>query len=360
MPSYRRQRRRAVGPDSMLEPDHEWSRRRLQVVLAGTAVVMILLLAGGAWMVLGLLHLAPSDHVSEGMSRSVPVESPDGHEPAPGERPEEGTGVLGSAQELQDRLAGEPLPTGSLEQALPGTLSTDTSGTLRLPSPTRIGDAGVATGFPRTPAGALAQLIAIDRAAITPGSIPSAQHVIALWAEPGGPTSRTWSVVEAVAVLLSAAGLPATGPADAGGATSVTGLELTAPMGFIKGTVGPDFVIPCVDLVIATTTPPARRQIRAASRQPTVSAWCGWGTGGSSVPDPSLLPLRRCGPAPKPRSRLATAGWRPLRDRGVARDHFRVATASMSGVVSAVTAGLNARQPASCDERGLRWCRWSI
>ena len=280
----------------MLEPDHEWSRRRLQVVLAGTAVVMICLLAGGAWMVLGLLHLAPSGHVSEGMSRSVSVESPDGHGPAPGERPEEGTGVVASAQELQDRLAGEPLPTGSLEQALPGTLSTDTIGTLRLPSPTRIGDAGVATGFPRTPAGALAQLIAIDRAAITPGSIPSAQHVIALWAEPGGPTSRTWSVVEAVAVLLSAAGLPATGPADSGGATSVTGLELTAPMGFIKGTVGPDFVIPCVDLVIATTTSAGAqadtRRVAAADCQRMV--WVGdrWviGAGPEPAPAPSLWP----------------------------------------------------------------------
>ena len=128
----------------------------------------------------------------------------------------------------------------------PGPLSTRPFDVLVVPSPQRAGAAGVATGFPQTPAGALAQLVAIDQAALQSGSVAGAQEVVKAWAVPGGPSPATWSGVRAVADLLQAAGLPAEG--------SPTLVVSASPeMGLVKGTVGPAYVVACVDFVVTAT-----------------------------------------------------------------------------------------------------------
>ena len=77
--------------------------------------------------------------------------------------------------------------------------------------------------------------------------------MITAWADPGGPSARSWSGVAAMASLLGSAGLPGSGSPD-------LRIGVRAAMGLIKGRIGDDFVVPCVDLGIdiayagATTT----------------------------------------------------------------------------------------------------------
>ena len=92
----------------------------------------------------------------------------------------------------------------------------------------------------------MAQLAAIDQTALQSGSLSGARAVIAAWTLPGGPTTTNWSGVEAMRALLNATGL-------SGGGSPRLAVVLTPLMGQIKGNVGPDFVVPCVDFELDVT-----------------------------------------------------------------------------------------------------------
>jgi hypothetical protein len=92
----------------------------------------------------------------------------------------------------------------------------------------------------------MAQLAAIDQTALQSGSLPGARAVITAWALPGGPTTNGWSGVRAMSTLLDATGL-------SGGGSPQLAVVLTPLMGMIKGSVGPDFVVPCVDFELDLT-----------------------------------------------------------------------------------------------------------
>ncbi len=80
--------------------------------------------------------------------------------------------------------------------------------------------------------------------------MPQAQAVIDAWAVPGGPTAQSWSGVRAVAEMLTAAGLPAE-------VAPTWPVAATPWWGLVQGTVGPDYVVACVDFVVSavlTTT----------------------------------------------------------------------------------------------------------
>lgn len=250
---------RRPRPPRLPEAPQEWTRRKLQALAALAALVALALLGGAVFSVAAIVtDDAPGHH-------STPA-----HESSGGSD--------------QDRLAAAELPTASLEAAQPGPLSTRTTETLTLPGATDVGPAGVPTGFPRTPEGALAQLAAIDRAAIEPASVSQAQEVISHWALPGGPTPESWSGVQAVASLLSAAELPATGSPD-------LSLQVIPAMGFIKGSVGEAFVVPCIDFVLVASTVEVNR-IAAADCQRMVWTQGRWmiGPGAEPAPAPSLWP----------------------------------------------------------------------
>jgi hypothetical protein len=91
----------------------------------------------------------------------------------------------------------------------------------------------------------LAQLAVIDQVAIESASMDEARAVIDGWAMRGGPTPATWSGAAAVAKLLTAAGR-SSGP-------DPLAVVLTPVMGLIKGSVGDDFVVPCVDFELDVT-----------------------------------------------------------------------------------------------------------
>jgi len=257
---FRRARRLAhfFSPKQLADPDTEWSRLRLQILLGFVVVVATALVVGGAWSVVNMLN---SSAASAGSGSKA-------------------------GKSAHDQLAERRLPGAPVEAAQPGSLSSGETGTIAIPAPTEVGEVGVATGYPQTPEGALAQLAAIDTTALTSASVRVAQEVIKEWAAPGGPTSESWTGVQAVAAFLESAGMPA----EAG--SSIT-IAVEPKMGFIKGTVGDDFVVPCIDFIItATTTTGQPQQVAAADCQRMVWQDGRWviGEGDEPAPAPSLWP----------------------------------------------------------------------
>ena len=248
---------------TMTEPP-EWGRKKLLAALVAGLLTAVVLLVG-----LGLsiyYYTLPSDS-----SRT----------PDPGAR-------VPAAADPRDQLADRPMPTAPADGSRPGPLTTEPFGPLLLPGARRLGAADVSTGFPQTEQGALAQLIAIDQAALQSASVPGAQAVITAWAVPGGPTAESWSGVKAIAEMLSTADLPASG------SPSLT-VSATPEMGLVKGTVGSGYVVACVDFVVtATVTTTAR--VAAADCQRMV--WTNddragrWmvGPGPEPAPPPSVWP----------------------------------------------------------------------
>jgi hypothetical protein len=239
-----------------------WTRRKLQVLLAATTAAAVALTAGGAWSVAAMLRTTSSPRPTTDADRTT-----------------------AATTRAQDRLAAAALPPATLEQARPGPLSTGQVARLPLPAASRIGPANVATGFPQTPAGAMAQLVAIDQAAIQSASVGIAQQVIENWAAPDGPTAQDWSGVRAVTELLSAAGL-------AGSGTAALALSLSPTMGFVKGHVGDAFVVPCVDFVVTATLAAETNRVAVADCQRMTWQADRWviGAGSEPAPAPSLWP----------------------------------------------------------------------
>jgi hypothetical protein len=231
----RRRASRALTPTTA----KPWDRSKLVTILAVALAAGFLGVVGLGLAIYYTIH--PGHHAPDpGTTQAGP--GPSGTSSSPTSPPPgQETG-----QYDQDMLAAKPMPVVGLDASQPGPVSTRNPGVIVLPRATRTGATGVATGFPHTPEGALAQLAAIDQAAMQSGSLPGVRAVIAAWAAPGGPTPQSWSGVAAMAEFLDAAGL-------SGGGSPQMALVVTPLMGLIKGTVGPDFVVPCVDFQFDAT-----------------------------------------------------------------------------------------------------------
>lgn len=239
-----------------------WSSARLLATVAAGAVAVLALLVG--------LVFAVVTGLGDGASRRAGA--------APGPIP------ASTAMSDEDALAAAPMPSADPAAAQPGPLSTREAGSLELPRAGGTGPAEVPTGFPRTPEGALAQLAAIDMAAMQTGSVDDARRVISSWAAPGGPTSESWSGVKGMAELLSSAGLP-------GGGSPQLAIVVRPLMGLVKGTVGPGFAVVCADFEFTVTVAQTSRIAVADCQR---MAWAGerWliGPGAEPAPAPSVWP----------------------------------------------------------------------
>ncbi len=254
----------------------EWGPARLLVLVVVSALVALAVLAGLVLAVVGALT---------------------GDQPeATGAAPHPAAPSAEVSQ--QDALAAAPMPAADPDDALPGPVSTQVAGVLEVPRATDVGPADVPTGFPRTPEGALAQLAAIDVTAMQTGSMDGVRRVIAAWAAPGGPTPETWSGVDGMASLLSAAGLSSAGSPQ-------LAIVVRPVMGLIKGTVGAEFAVVCVDLEFTVTVEQTSR-IAIADCQRLAWAEDRWviGPGAEPAPAPSVWPGTDAAVA---------AGWRDLR-----------------------------------------------
>lgn len=253
------------------EADPAWSRRRvLALALAGTAVA--------AGMVVGLvLAVVQSLHPAPEVPAVLVVTGPDATAPAL-------TMNADDQASFADRIAAAPMPVAPEAASHPSPLSTQDPGpSITLPQATRSGPAGVPTGFPHTPKGALAQLAAIDATALGTASLPAARDLIAAWALPGGPTAQTWSGVRAIAGLLDAAQV-------SGGSGQIAVLA-TPLMGLVKGSVGPDLVVVCVDFAVEVTlVSTARGAIADCQRMAWTNGRWQIGPGAEPAEAPSIWP----------------------------------------------------------------------
>ena len=210
----------------------QWSQRKMLTLLAGAGLAVAILAAGAVLAVVHAVHPASKPSaaaVSAGSSAAVPIAGAADRTPP------------------EDALAARLMPVVPESAAHPGPVSDrDPGASIELPPATTAGPAGVPTGFPHTPEGALAQLAAIDQSALQSGSLVGARAVIQEWAVPGGPTTTSWSGVRAMGALLDGTGL-------SGGGSAQFAVVLTPLMGQIKGSVGPDFVVPCVDFELDVT-----------------------------------------------------------------------------------------------------------
>lgn len=195
----------------ILAGPEEWNRHRLQLLLGLAVIAVVAVVAGIVWSVIELIDV---EAASDGPNA----------EPTTADR------------------NSTTAPRSSIDDAQPGPLSMRSTGTIKVPQPSTLGEAQVGTGFPQSAEGALAQLIAIDRRAIESSSVVTAQDVIAAWAAPGGPSSESWSGVAAVQTLLEAAGLPAHGSTD-------LEVQLDPAMGLIQD-AGIGTATVCVDFIL--------------------------------------------------------------------------------------------------------------
>lgn len=198
-----------------------WSPRRLKLLLlSGTAMAVATVVVLVWTVVQVLLHSSSSEDDSA-----------------------EATGQ----SELQVEVE------AGLTAAQPGELTTTEPGRIRLPKATELGAGGVPAGFPRTPAGALAQLAAIDQTALASVSLPDAQKIAETWIAPGGPSPDEWSVVSALQELLTTSGQPGTGASLRLQAEPAMGAFRDE--GGLSGTAPDEAdLVACVDFVVSLTT----------------------------------------------------------------------------------------------------------
>lgn len=271
--------------------------------LLGVAVVGVLLILVGAGLTLAPPRgAAGSPQPDAPRTAAGPTGPVDPAAPPPSAATSAPT-AGGRVQQQEDVVAARAMPSLPLSSATPGPVSTrDPGPVIVVPECPDTGPAGVQTGCPHTRAGALAQLIAIDRAALQSGTMAGAREVIAAWALPGGPTTTSWSGVHAMAALLSpdrrVQGLTGTFAGTSDGAVSgaAAGMSavpvvLTPVMGLFKGHVGDDFVVPCVGYELAITiTRTARVGVSDCQRM----TWDGdrWmiGAGPEPVQAPNVWP----------------------------------------------------------------------
>ena len=211
----------------------------LALLVAGGVIALILLFGLGLAVAYALQPNHPATANGGTGSAASTVTSGEGHQPG------RAIGREQSRQEARDALAARPMPHVDDSASHPSPVTATSPGApIALPAATRVGPDGVPTGYPHTGEGAMAQLAAIDQVAMQSGSVGTARDLIDHWAVPGGPTGSTWSGVQALESLLTD---------TASSSTGQLAIVLTPLMGEVKGTVGPDFVIPCVDFELDVT-----------------------------------------------------------------------------------------------------------
>jgi hypothetical protein len=217
----------------MTTPVNQRKRNLAVAVLVVAVGVVLLLVVAGGMLVLRVLTDNDKDQpVAAGPT--VPAAVPSAAAvPAP---------ATGSVREQQDALAAEPmfkLPPSAVE---PQPLVAETAGpTIVLPKAAQtvvVGGPPVATGFPQTPEGALAQLAAIEETALSSTDLQRIEEIYRWAALPEAVELRQWHPYSGISTLLEHVG-------DSGAGRTVSATYQVV-QGQIKGQVGSDFVVACV------------------------------------------------------------------------------------------------------------------
>lgn len=265
----------------------EWGRGRLLAILAGALLAGVVLLAG-----LGLFIW----HVLTGDQRQTPATQETAAAAASPVVLEEARLPRAGPARREQIATARMLTVDDPRAYREGQVATTVAEPLAVPSPALVGPVGIPTGYPQTPAGAVAQLAAIDVAVIQGMSVPATHEIYRSWStSEADPTS--WVMTGNVTDFLTAAGQS--------GQTKETGLVVTATpvAGQVKGTDGDDWVVACVLLDLRAHLV---EEARVAYGHCEAMTW----TGDGWLIDPTY-PVS---PAPStwPGTALAAqAGWRP-------------------------------------------------
>jgi hypothetical protein len=257
-----------------------WSRSRLLCVLGGAAIVALILVVGLGYAIhLGLARTGSSDTSTRSVVTGVTTQ--------PGR-------AYGTAR--RDKIAAQPMLPVPDNAPQPADASSTKAGTIAVPAGAGLtGPALVATGFPHTPEGAIAQLAQIDTAVLSSMSPQTAREVYAAWALPGGVAAEDWWTATAVDSFLTSSGM--------GGALAPDAAVTVEPAAaLVKGSDGPDWATVCVLMKVSATY--------------RSEAQTGWGhcermqwVGGRWMIAPGRPPV--AAPATWPGSGLAAkAGWK--------------------------------------------------
>jgi hypothetical protein len=162
---------------------------------------------------------------------------------APTDHPVGGPGAIPPADPdaVRDQIAAEPMLAVDRDAPFTPDPALTAAGAINVPLPVDgRGPAGVATGLPHTPEGAVAQLAAIEQQVLETMSLPVARQVWQAWTLPGAPAFEQWELTLSVQSFLASA-------RQAGDTKDPTTVVTVTPAAaLIKGVDGPDWVLACV------------------------------------------------------------------------------------------------------------------
>ncbi|MCA0297106.1 MAG: hypothetical protein LCH96_17680 [Actinobacteria bacterium] len=258
MPTTRNPTRRPADPGP-------WSRNRLLAMLGAIAVALGLLITG------------------LGMAVWSAIATPDAAAP-----PTPAASGEVEVVSVRDRIAAAPMAAVDEDAAFTPDRAPVLAPSIVVPvSTVEAGPAGVPSGFPRTPEGAVGQLAAIEKTVLESMSLPVARDVHQAWVAPGGPAVEEWELTRNVVSFLAAG-------RQGGQQKDLTTLvTLTPAAGLVKGRDGPDWTVVCVlmDVQVAIRTE-ARMGYGFCSRMqwnPVEQRWL-IAAGSPPAPAPSTWP----------------------------------------------------------------------
>lgn len=212
--------RRGISARHKAGAGEAWGRRRLLAMVAGAAVVVVALVVGLAlsvWYALGGSMRTPTANGAA-------------------------SAAVGDDLPVRERIAAAPMAVVDRQAAYTPEPAAVNSPTMRVPLPADDdpGLAGVAVGFPHSPAGAVGQWAAIERRVLEAMDLQVADEVRRAWVLPGGPSLAEWELTRSVQAFLASA-------KQAGQRKDTSTLVAASPAGaLVKGSDGPDWVLACV------------------------------------------------------------------------------------------------------------------
>jgi hypothetical protein len=253
-----------------------WSRARLLAMLSAFAVVLALTLVGGGLAIW---------YAANGNARSTVIEAV---EPPGAQRAD--------TRPTRDEIAAAAMASVDPQAAFHPDPAPSIPGAIEIPASTVLdGPAGVATGFPRTPEGAVGQFAAIEQAVLESMSLPRARDIHSAWVRPGGPGFEQWTLTRNVTSFLAAA-------RQGGVAKDLTTVLSAAPAAaLVKGADGPGWTLACVLMdVQAWIKAESRMGYGLCARMEWVEGRWQIATGAEPATAPSAWPGSKA---------AATAGW---------------------------------------------------
>lgn len=220
-------------PGSSVAPS-AGDRTRAGVILAGIAVVALLLVVGLAASLAGFFSPESSAPADAGPR---PTDSAN-DAGAPGR-----SGDAGSGPAAEARLARAPMLDLPISAVSPRRLSTRTAGPpITLPEPEQAVGTLVPTGFPETPEGGLAQLVELMRVGVAGYDPQSWARAYASLTEPGAVPPTQTRVSQDMVDLRRGANFAPTGPLRDG-----MRISWTPTSAMVKGTTADgSYTVACV------------------------------------------------------------------------------------------------------------------